>query len=49
MHKTSAEAIVSYAYFHNIKVVSVSCSTSTSRAGPELTDQICEDPKIILD
>lgn len=45
MHKSSAETIVSYAYFQNIKVVTVSCSTSTSRAGLEVTDQICKDPK----
>lgn len=44
MHKSSAEAIVSYAYFHNIKVLSVSCSAYTSRAcGFEVTDQICKD------
>lgn len=44
MHKSSAEAIVSYAYFHNIKVLSVSCSAYTSRAcGLEVTGQICKD------
>lgn len=45
MHKSSAEAIVSYAYFHNIEV-SVSCRSFTSRAEIEATDQIYKDQKL---
>lgn len=48
MHQSSAEAIVSQQKIRNIKVVSVSCSTSTSRAGLEVTDQICKDPNFFF-
>lgn len=45
MQRSSADAVVPCAYFCNIKVVSVSCSSSTSRAGLEITVQIFKDPK----